>query len=197
MFSFIKSILVKGALLIILCVFAQTCISNYVNGGDAEKIEQLKKMIEDQTIVTADLSENYIETTVLKSAKTYQFDYTFTLNGQNYCGKIMLNGIPNTTKLNLYYLNSNPQIVSQDPYSELNSEQEKGSISDLIWGILWVIIAALICISLIRMFVQKKAAHTKEEEPIKEPVTETQQVQEEPKAEPQIDKEDPSRFMPH
>jgi ABC-type oligopeptide transport system ATPase subunit len=154
-------------------------------------------MIDEQTIVTADLSQNYVETTVMKSVKSYKFDYSFTLDGHKYSGKIVLNGIPNTTKLNLYYLSSNPQIVSQDPYSELNSEQEKGSISDLIWGILWVIIAALICISLIRMFVQKKAAHTKEEEPIKEPVTETQQVQEEPKSEPQIDKEDPSRFMPH
>lgn len=197
MISLIKSILVKGALLIILCICAQTCISDYVNGGDEVKIEHLKKMIEDQTIVTADLSENYVETSVLRSVKTYKYDYKFTLDGQNYCGKIVLNGIPNTTKLNLYYLNSNPQIVSQDPYSELKSEQEKGSISDLIWGILWAIIAMLICISFIRMFMQKKTANAKKEKSTKEPAKESQQVQEEPKAEPQIDKEDPSRFMPH
>lgn len=204
-FSFIKSLLIKVLFVIILSAMAITFISNYVNGGDQGKIDQLNQMIEEQTTVTADLSDHYVKETILKSVTKYKFDYFFELNGQRYVGKIYLNGIPDTNKLTIYYLSSDPNIVSADPFNDIKTEKEHGSNSDLIFGVILALIAVILIFSIFLMFkqtdktkqeevvVSKAQIKTVEEKTIAQTTAETSGELKTDK----IDKEDYSRFMPH
>jgi len=143
--------------MILSFVLAKSCVSDYVNGEDENRITELEQMINDKTTVIADLSNEYTETKIAKVVKLYKFDYSFNLNGQSYLGKITLNEIPNTNKLNIYYLADDPSIVTADPYKDLKLEKEKGkSISDLLVGIIWGVLAILLLISLISSFKKKK-----------------------------------------
>lgn len=206
MFSKIKSILTKIALMILFFVLAKSCVTDYVKGGDEEKMNNLTQMIDDKTSVVADLAEQYTRTTIAHSIKIYNFDYSFFLNGKYYSGKITLNELPNTNKLTLYYLKSNPDIVSSDPSRDLKTEQEKGeSITDLLVGILWGVLALIILISLVLMLKKqpKTISDTPKVENIKKnsvPQSQTTKNETvvETKEEPidKEDKEDHSRFMP-
>ena len=215
MFENLKSFLYKTAFMILFFVLAKSCVSDYVNGGDKSRIVGLEQMINDKTSIIADLSNEYTETTIAKVVKLYKFDYSFSLNGQSYSGKITLNEIPNTNRLNIYYLSDDPNIVSADPFEDLKSEKEKGnSISDLLVGIIWGILAVILLISLISGFKKREKSKTLENKSVKqnekgklnikkktdEPV---EQISKEDKLRKEIekerirkDKEDPTRFMP-
>ncbi|MBO4370058.1 MAG: hypothetical protein J5808_01695 [Paludibacteraceae bacterium] len=204
--SFIKSLLIKILLVIILGVLAITFIEKYINEGDKEKISQLNQMIDEHTTVTADLSEHYIKETLFKSITHYKFDYSFDLNGTNYSGKIYLKGVPDTNKLTIYYLSSDPSIVSADPVHDLENEQDSRSVSSLITGIVLALITGILILSIVMMF--KKDDKTKQAEAEPAPKTKTVEEKkvaekpvvrpaEETTGEPEMDKEDPRRFMPH
>lgn len=215
MFENLKSFLYKATFMILFFVLAKSCVSDYVNGGDKNRIVELEQMINDKTTVTADLSNEYTETTIAKVVKLYKFDYSFRLNGQSYTGKITLNEIPNTNRLNIYYLSNDPNIVSADPFEDLKSEKEKGSsITDLLVGIVWGILAILLLISLISGFkkrekpknIESKSVKRNEKrkseikkktiEPVEKISEEEKQRQEIEKERIRKEKEDPTRFMP-
>lgn len=137
------------------------------------------------------------------------------MNGQSYSGKITLNEVPSTNKLNIYYLNNDPSIVSADPFEDLKSEKDKGSsISDLLVGIVWGILGILLLASLISSFKkrekpktvesksvkrnQKRKSEIKEKtaEPLEEISEEEKRGQEMEKEQIRKEKEDPTRFMP-
>jgi uncharacterized membrane protein YhiD involved in acid resistance len=203
----IKSLLYKIALMILFIVFAKSCVSDYINGSDKEKTSQLNQMIEENTFVQASLSKNYTQTSIAKIVKIYKFDYSFNLNGQEYSGKISLNELPNTNILKLYYLKEDPKIISADPSEELKSENEKGkSISDLLIGILWGILAVLLFISLLSAFKKKKELENSDNKlnekkshltEIKKDFSEDEKkLNDLEKEQIQKEKEDPNRFMP-
>ncbi len=215
MFEKLKSFLYKIIFMILFLFLAKSCVSDYINGGDKNRMAELEQMINDKTTVTANLSNEYTETTIAKVVKLYKFDYSFRLNGQSYSGKITLNEIPNTNKLNVYYLNTDPSIISADPYEALKSEKEKGnSISDLLVGIIWGILSVLLLVSLIYGFKKREKPKTdksklikrneKRKSEIKEKTEETvEEISEEEKQRQEIEKErirkekeDPTRFMP-
>ncbi len=215
MFENLKSFLYKTAIMILFFVLAKSCVSDYVNGGDKNRIVELEQMINDKTTITADLSNAYTKTTIAKVVKLYKFDYSFSLNGQAYSGKITLNEIPNTNRLNIYYLSNDPSIVSADPFEDLKSEKEKGnSISDLLVGIIWGILAVVLLISLISGFKKREKPKTlenktvnrnekgkskikkKTDEPVEQISEEDKQRREIEKERIRKEKEDPTRFMP-
>ena len=204
MYRNLRSILYKIVFIILFFVLAKSCVSDYVNGEDENKIAELEQMINDKSLITADLSNEYTERTIARVVKLYKFDYSFRLNEKLYSGKITLNEIPNTTRLNLYYLIDDPNIISADPYEDLKTEKEKGnSISDLLVGVIWGILAILLLISLIagkkseevkstERKPEKKISKTTEKivESAKEVSTVEKQEQE------HLKKENPNRFMP-
>ena len=152
MFQKIKSILYKIAFVILFLVAAKSCISDYVKGPDKIKISQYEQMLSDDSFVYADLDEHFTQTTIGRSKTTvnYTFDYTFELNEKKYSGKISIRELPNSPVLKLYYLKSDPNIVSYNPKKSIENENKKGqSISDLLVGILWSILAVLFLISLL------------------------------------------------
>lgn len=200
---FVRRFLFKVLLVIISSVLATTCVGDYINGSDKEKVDNLNQMIDEQTTVTAELSEHYEVTKVLKTVTLYKFDYSFSLYGKDYSGKITLRGLPNTNKLTLYYLSSDPSVVSHDPFEDLKAEEKKGSVMDLLFGLLWAVLAGLFVISAINMFKRGQSDESEEIEPVASPKVKV--VVEEPvevskddtTSEPEMDKEDPRRFMPH
>jgi len=215
MFANLKSFLYRTVFMILCFVLAKSCVSDYLNGGDENRIAELEQMINDKTTVTADLSNEYTETTIARVVKLYKFDYSFRLNGQSYSGKITLNEIPNTNKLNIYYLNNDPSVISADPYEDLKSEKEKGSsISDLLIGIVWGILTILLLISLISSFKKREKSKTVESKSVKQKekrkseikkgtAKPIEEISEEEKLKQEIErerirkeKEDPTRFMP-
>lgn len=208
-FENIKSVLYKIVFMILFFVLAKSCVSDYVSGGDKNHIAELQQMIDENTNIVANLSNEYTETRIAKVVKLYKFDYSFDLNGESYNGKITLNEIPNANKLKIYYLKENPNTISADPFDDLKSENEKGkSISDLLVGILWGILSIITLISLVTSFSKKKTPEThKEKKKIvrkKNKIIESQkEVTEEEKKKIELEKErirkekeDPSRFMP-
>jgi len=208
MFEKLQSFLYRAAFMILFFVLAKSCVSDYVNGGDKDKIRELEQMINDKTTVLANLSNEYTETTIAKVVKLYKFDYSFVLNSQSYAGKITLNETPNTNQLNVYYLSNNPSIISADPYADLKSEKEKGnSISDLLVGIVWGILAVILLISIMYGFTKREKPKIAENKSViknKKNATEAlEDVSEEEKLRQKIEKEklrkqkeDPTRFMP-
>ncbi len=199
----IRRFLFKVLFVILTSVLATTCVGDYINGSDQEKVDNLKQMIDEQTTVTAELSDHYEVTKVLKTVTLYKFSYSFNLYGKDYNGKITTRGLPNTNKLTLYYLSSDPSIVSADPFEDLKAEEKKGSVIDLLFGLLWAVLAILFSISAINIFKRERSDESAEVESmasskvkigVEEPV---ESAREEKNAEPDIDKEDPSRFMPH
>ena len=162
MFQKIKSILYRIAFVILFLVLAKSCISDYVKGPDEIQISQYEQMLSDDSFVFADLDEHYTKTTIGRSKTTfyYTFNYTFELNGKKYSGKISINELPNSPILKLYYLKSDPSVVSYDPNKGIEDENKKGqSISDLLIGILWGVLSILFLISLlseIKKYRQKK-----------------------------------------
>ena len=103
-FENLKSLLYKIGFMILFFVLAKSCVSDYVNGGDKDRIVQLEQMINEKTTVLADLSNEFTETTIAKVVKLYKFDYSFLIDQESYSGKVSLNEVPNTNKLKLYYL---------------------------------------------------------------------------------------------
>lgn len=188
----IKSVLYRIVLIIVCSLLAKSCVTDYVYKGDKDKIEQRQQMLDDNTFVMADLSSEYTETTVARVIKTYKFNYSFTVDGRAYTDEISLTELPSFPKLKLYYLKEDPNIVSEDPQSEITTENKKGdSITDLLVGIVWGILAALILLSFLGKSYkkeQKTAIQPKEPAATQEEKIDKEQ---ERKA-----KEDPNRFMP-
>lgn len=188
----IKSVLYRIVLIIVCSLLAKSCVTDYVYKGDKDKIEQRQQMLDDNTFVMADLSSEYTETTVARVIKTYKFNYSFTVDGRVYTDEISLTELPSFPKLKLYYLKEDPNIVSEDPQSEITTENKKGdSITDLLVGIVWGILAALILLSFLGKSYkkeQKTAIQPKEPAATQEEKIDKEQ---ERKA-----KEDPNRFMP-
>lgn len=188
----IKSVLYRIVLIIVCSLLAKSCVTDYVYKGDKDKIEQRQQMLDDNTFVMADLSSEYTETTVARVIKTYKFNYSFTVDGRAYTDEISLTELPSFPKLKLYYLKEDPNIVSEDPQSEITTENKKGdSITDLLVGIVWGILAALILLS----FLGK--SYKKEQKTVIQP-KEPAATQEEKidKEQERKAKEDPNRFMP-
>ncbi|PKB42885.1 hypothetical protein AX016_1060 [Cellulophaga sp. RHA19] len=188
----VKSVLYRIVFIIVFSLLAKSCVSDYIYEGDKDKIAERQQMLDDNTFVMADLSNEYTETTLAKVIKTYTFNYTFTVDGRTYTDEISLTKLPNFPQLKLYYLKGDPNIVSKDPQADINSENKKGkSVTDLIVGIVWGVLALLILLS---FFGGKKAAEPKE---AKKPIatnTDTrsaEQIELERKA-----KENPNRFLP-
>ncbi|WP_405226703.1 hypothetical protein [Dokdonia sp. Asnod1-B02] len=201
--------------MILFIVLAKTCVSDYINGGDEYKISELEQMISENTVVTASLSNEYTESTVASVVKLYKFDYRFDLNGQSYTGKITLNAVPNTNKLNIYYLSDDPSIIAADPYESIAREKEKGSsITELLIGIVWGVLAIILLISLIATIKStrtlkeptqvtktapksiKTSTKKKATAPIPEITPEEERLRALEKERIRKEKEDPSRFMP-
>ena len=149
MFQKVKSILYRVLFLILFFVLAKSCASDYFNGADEVKVSQYEQMLSDDSFVYANLDEHYTQTRVAKVIYTYTFDYTFDLDEKAYSGKITISEIPNVPVLKLFYLKSDPNIVSYNPQKSIESEKEKGALSDLLVGIIWVILAILTLLSLI------------------------------------------------
>ncbi len=215
MFEKSKSFLYRIVFMILFIVLAKTCVSDYINGGDEYKISELEQMISENTVVTASLSNEYTESTVASVVKVYKFDYRFNLNGQSYTGKITLNAVPNTSKLNIYYLSDDPSIIAADPYESIAREKEKGSsISELLIGIVWGVLAIILLISLIATIKSTKTpkdptsetktapksikTRTKKKAaaPVPEITPEEANLRALEKERIRKEKEDPSRFMP-
>jgi len=148
-FEKFKTILYKVFLMVLFFVFAKSCVSDYVKGGDKEKIEQYRKMIADNSYVIADLSNEYTKTKISYAVVLYKFDYSFELDGNLYTGKISLNELPSERRLRLFYLIENPNIVANDPFEDIKNEESKGKINDLIFGILFGILGVILLLSLI------------------------------------------------
>jgi len=205
MISKLKSILYKIVFMILFFVLAKSCVSDYFNGGDKGKISNLTQMIEEDTFVIANLANEYKETTLARVVKLYEFNYSFSLNGNLYSGDISLSNLPNTNQLKLYYLSSNPNFVSANPNNDLKSEKEKGeSISDLLVGIVWGILSLVMLLGLILSFKKSNTENNKPKQPIKEYKSiHNIEISKEEKLKEQIEKErikkekeDPNRFMP-
>ncbi|WP_435315249.1 hypothetical protein [Cellulophaga fucicola] len=188
----IKSVLYRIVLIIVCSLLAKSCVTDYVYKGDKDKIEQRQQMLDDNTFVMADLSSEYTETTVARVIKTYKFNYSFTVDGRAYTDEISLTELPSFPKLKLYYLKEDPNIVSEDPQSEITTENKKGdSITDLLVGIVWGILAALILLSFLGKSYKKEQ---KTEIQPKEPAaTQEEKIDKEQERKA---KEDPNRFMP-
>ncbi|MCL5246555.1 hypothetical protein M4I21_12090 [Cellulophaga sp. 20_2_10] len=194
-----KSVLYRIVLLIVFSLLAKSCVTDYVYKGDKDKIEQRQQMLDDNTFVIADLSSEYTETTVARVVKTYKFNYSFTVDNRFYTDEISLTELPSFPKLKLYYLKDDPNVISKDPQGEIASENKKGdSITDLLVGIVWGILAALILLSFFGKSdkkEQKIATQTKESATTNTTTTAASEekigTKEERKA-----KEDPNRFMP-
>ncbi|TVZ22267.1 hypothetical protein JM84_1158 [Dokdonia sp. Hel_I_63] len=202
--------------MILFIVLAKTCVSDYINGGDEYKISELEQMISENTVVTASLSNEYTESTVASVVKLYRFDYRFNLNDQSYTGKITLNAVPNTNKLNIYYLSDDPSIIAADPYEAIAREKEKGSsISELLIGIVWGVVAIILFISLIATIKSTKTPKSptsgetktvpksiktrtkkKAAAPVPEITPEEERLRALEKERIRREKEVPSRFMP-
>ena len=202
MLANLKSTLYKIAFMVLFFVLAKSCVTDYANGGDKQKINNLTKMINDNTFVNADLSNNYTVTTIAKVIKLYKFDYSFKLNDEVFSGKITLNELPNTNKLKLFYLKENPKIVSANPNENLKKENEKGkSISDLLVGIVWGLLSLTLLVSLISKFKDKKRTiNSTDEIKIKdvsdEDAMNKEAVERLKREARKKEKEDPKRFMP-
>ncbi len=198
----LKFTLYKIAFMILFFVLAKSCVTDYANGGDKQKINNLTKMINDNTFVNADLSNNYTVTAIAKVIKLYKFDYSFKLNDEVFSGKITLNELPNTNKLKLFYLKENPKIVSANPNENLKKENEKGkSISDLLVGIVWGLLSLTLLVSLISKFKDKKRTiNSTDEIKIKdvsdEDAMNKEAVERLKREARKKEKEDPKRFMP-
>lgn len=196
----IKSVLYRIVLIIVCSLLAKSCVTDYVYKGDKDKIEQRQQMLDDNTFVMADLSSEYTETTVARVIKTYKFNYSFTVDGRAYTDKISLTELPSFPKLKLYYLKEDPNIVSEDPQSEITTENKKGdSITDLLVGIVWGILAALILLSFLGKSYkkeQKTATQLKEPAAANTTTTATQEEEKINKEQERKAKEDPNRFMP-
>ena len=215
MFEKSKSFLYRIVFMILFIVLAKSCVSDYVNGGDEYKISELEQMISENTVVTASLSNEYTESTVASVVKLYKFDYRFDLNGQSYNGKITLNAVPNINQLNIYYLSDDPSIIAEDPYEAIAAEKEKGSsISELLIGIVWGVLAIILLISLIATIKSTKTPKSPTSEtktvpksiktrtkkkaaaPVPEISPEEERIRTLEKERIRKEKEDPSRFMP-
>jgi hypothetical protein len=191
---------------LVLCfTLCKTCISDYREGADKKKVGYYEKMIADNSVVTAELSSTYKETTIKIAripVKTYEFDYSFYLAGEPYTGKITLSKLPESRFIKLYYLRENPKIISQNPGSDLKREKEKGtSKANLYWGILFGVLGLLILLGIIgRLLKSPGEKGTKTPKMAKPQKVEVKPVEEKPVEEkveePKIDKEDHSRFMP-
>lgn len=188
----IKSVLYRIVLIIVCSLLAKSCVTDYVYKGDKDKIEQRQQMLDDNTFVMADLSSEYTETTVARLIKTYKFNYSFTVDGRAYTDEISLTELPSFPKLKLYYLKEDPNIVSEDPQSEITTENKKGdSITDLLVGIVWGILAALILLSFLGKSYKKEQKTAIQ---LKEPAaTQEEKIDKEQERKA---KEDPNRFMP-
>lgn len=192
----LRTFLLRIVYTLVFFVAAKSCITDYVKGGDQSKIIEWQRMLDDNTFVTASLSNEYTETTLARVVKYYEFGYSFQLDKKNYTGKISLNDLPSSNKIKLFYLKENPNLVSEDPYSRIKKEIEKGkSISDLIIGIIFGILSILFFISLIESLKSKK-----ESRKIK---IQAEEISDQGKINLKInkekiqrEKENPNRFMP-
>lgn len=149
----LKDKLSSIVLLVICIVFCKTCTSDYLKGGDNKAISNFEKMIFDNSVVDAQLYPDYKEVTikVLKiPIKTFEFRYHFLLNGTNYEGQHTFQSkLPESEKLKVYYLKSDPNFNAVDPAELLKSEKEKNSSKkDLYWGIGWGVLGLLSLITL-------------------------------------------------
>lgn len=143
-----------GIILVIICgFFCNKCASDYMKGGDAKAIANYKQMLADKSFIEAQLSEEYTQTTV-KIMKvpitTYAFTYYFFLNGQTYNGKHSFESkLPESDKIKVYYLKTDPRINCVDPASLLAIEEEKNaSNGDLYWAIGWGLIGLIFLLGL-------------------------------------------------
>ena len=201
MFQKIKSILYKIAFVILFSVAAKSCISDYVKGPDEIQISQYEQMLSDDSFVYADLDEHFTTTTIGRSKSTvlyYTFDYTFELNEKKYSGKISIRELPNSPILKLYYLKSDPNIVSYNPKEGIENENKKGqSISDLLVGILWSILAILSLGSLLSEIKRYTQKNIKEEVLEKDSYSKRDETEEvEQILSQKEEKENHERFMP-
>ncbi|MBP2834131.1 hypothetical protein J8281_18180 [Aquimarina sp. U1-2] len=190
----------------IFITLCNMCVSDHYEGASDTKIERYQTMIIDQSVIEAELSNEYTERTIkiLKvPVKTYEFNYIFTVQDIPYTGTLDLQKLPEDTRIKIYYLKDNPNIISLDPYKDLEIEQEKGtSNADLYWGILWGFLAVFSILSLILKFrgEEQKPKQTlhKASPPVSTVPTDqspenTRTLSED---KPLINKEDHSRFMP-
>jgi hypothetical protein len=198
----VKSWIFRIIYLVLFFALCKTCISDHIEGSSPEKIQNYEKMISDNSMVMAELSNKYKETTIkiMKiPIKTYEFDYTFSLDNTSYTGKVSFNKLPESQYINLYYLKGNPKVISKNPESDLKIEKEKStSNSNLYWGILFGFLGLLVLISTIAELTKKRVIGNPKLKVQVQPEIETVQPEknETKKEEPQINKEDPSRFIP-
>ena len=191
----VKSVLYRIVFIIVFSFLAKSCVSDYIYEGDKDKIAERQQMLDDNTFVMADLSNEYTETTLARVIKMYKFNYSFTVDGRTYADEISLTTLPNFPQLKLYYLKENPNIVSEDPQADIDTENKKGkSVTDLIFGIVWGILALLMVLS---FFGGKQAPEPKVVQEAKKPIaTNTDTRSAEQKEQDRKAKEDPNRFLP-
>ncbi len=207
-FENLRSLIYRILFMVLFFVFAKSCVSDYVNGGNKEKVLQYEQMISDNSFVYAEIADKYTETSIANTIKTYTFNYNFLVDNQNYTGRIGIQELPNNTrKLKLFYLKTDPNIVEYDPWKSIEREKGKGKFTDLIMGIIWGLLFLTFLISFIKLIIEqtKKVKENlsssekkeKKKKPIEEEtILEDKQKQAEEREKIRKEKEDPTRFMP-
>ncbi len=145
---------------------AQWALSSYMKGGDKTAIAHYQQMLADSSKVMAELAAEYKEVTlkVMKvPIKSYEFQYHFAINGQNYKGQHTFTDLPKTNQLQVYYLKAAPSINCVDPAGRLGNELNNNkSKIPLYIGIFFGLLALANLYDLIKDFRDKKQAETTE-----------------------------------
>lgn len=153
-------------ILILICVFAsKSCISDYTDSTDEKKVSQCEQMLADSTVTIAVADSVYtVRTLKMRSTsinKTYEYKYSYQVDGKKYTGNY--SGGTLLSIFEVYYLKSDPKIHYIDPQNIIEKElDKKGSIWDLLIGIVWGIIGIFSIITLVLTILSyiKKAKET-------------------------------------
>jgi len=150
--------------ILLFFVLCKGCISDYIKGGDNKAIGNYEKMLFDNTTATAKLSSTYKETTVKIAGlpiKTYDFRYSFNVNGVDYSGGNTFKELPKNPYVKVYYLKEDPYFNCVDPKELLATEKAKNtSKTDLYWGIAWGVLGLLTLLGFISELKEKWKANT-------------------------------------
>ncbi len=159
----IKGILTTALLMLFCFAGAKSCSEDYFNGNDEERVAQYETMLRDSTIVTAIVDDEYTETTIAKSLKSYTYTYHYQVDGKDYVKEITSEYFPPYTVIELFYSKTDPSLSTRNPKQSIKEEGEDASIWTLVWAIVWGLLAIIFLMSLIAQIFGKDEDEKTEE----------------------------------
>lgn len=145
--------LVQLGMIALFIACCQTCSNDYIKREENKTITSYKKIIADNSFVTAHLNPLYTERIVKVSGiplKSYDFEYFFEIDNQRYDGKKTFTDLPKGSEIKVYYLKENPNFNVLDPQKALKTELGKNNPNgDLYWALFWAILSFITLVGFI------------------------------------------------